>query len=215
MDVFPWDMETQGDVPEDHPRCDKMSVCGTVEQTKGLTFHAYDNLERRNATVEVLMHFGQESKFLSVSSNVAGHFYEYEFEFSNTKKGIAVLEVFVDNEQIPESPFRVEVTELECVGERMAASGDGICECSGDSIIILGGCVSQGVFAAVLSTIVLVIAGQILLWYAAYKRRKADALWQVKIEELRFSQPVEVIGQGAFGVVLLAEYHGTKVAIKR
>lgn len=29
------------------------------------------------------------------------------------------------------------------------------------------------------------------------------------------SQPVEVIGQGSFGVVLLAEYRGTKVAIKR
>jgi serine/threonine protein kinase len=28
-------------------------------------------------------------------------------------------------------------------------------------------------------------------------------------------QPIEVIGQGSFGVVLLAEYRGTKVAIKR
>jgi hypothetical protein len=26
MDIFPWDMETQGEVPEDHPRCDKMSL---------------------------------------------------------------------------------------------------------------------------------------------------------------------------------------------
>ena len=34
-------------------------------------------------------------------------------------------------------------------------------------------------------------------------------------EELNFSHPVEVIGQGAFGVVLAAEYRGTRVAIKR
>jgi serine/threonine protein kinase len=40
-------------------------------------------------------------------------------------------------------------------------------------------------------------------------------MWQVNHEELHFSHPVEVIGQGAFGVVLLAEYRGTKVAIKR
>ena len=40
-------------------------------------------------------------------------------------------------------------------------------------------------------------------------------MWQVNHEELHFSHPVEVIGQGGFGVVLLAEYRGTKVAIKR
>lgn len=34
-------------------------------------------------------------------------------------------------------------------------------------------------------------------------------------EELHFSHPVDIIGQGAFGVVLSAEYRGTKVAIKR
>jgi serine/threonine protein kinase len=40
-------------------------------------------------------------------------------------------------------------------------------------------------------------------------------MWHVNPEELNFSYPVEVIGQGAFGVVLAAEYRGTRVAIKR
>jgi serine/threonine protein kinase len=40
-------------------------------------------------------------------------------------------------------------------------------------------------------------------------------MWHVNPEELNFSHPVEVIGQGAFGVVLAAEYRGTRVAIKR
>jgi hypothetical protein len=40
-------------------------------------------------------------------------------------------------------------------------------------------------------------------------------MWHVNPEELNFSHPVEVIGQGAFGVVLVAEYRGTRVAIKR
>lgn len=38
---------------------------------------------------------------------------------------------------------------------------------------------------------------------------------QVSVDELHFDDPVEVIGQGSFGVVWLAEYRGTKVAIKR
>jgi hypothetical protein len=49
----------------------------------------------------------------------------------------------------------------------------------------------------------------------SYRRRKNDEIWQVDPEELDLSYPVEVIGQGAFGVVLAAEYRGTKVAIKR
>jgi len=39
-------------------------------------------------------------------------------------------------------------------------------------------------------------------------------MWKVHIDELLFGDPVEIIGQGSFGVVLLAEYRGTKVAIK-
>lgn len=44
---------------------------------------------------------------------------------------------------------------------------------------------------------------------------KSDEVWHVRAEELRFDHPVQIVGQGAFGVVLLAEYRGTKVAIKR
>jgi hypothetical protein len=33
--------------------------------------------------------------------------------------------------------------------------------------------------------------------------------------QLQFDDPVEVIGQGSFGVVLMARYRGTKVALKR
>lgn len=48
-----------------------------------------------------------------------------------------------------------------------------------------------------------------------YRREKSDEVWKVNVDELHFSHPAEVIGQGAFGVVLLAEYRGTNVAIKR
>jgi hypothetical protein len=51
--------------------------------------------------------------------------------------------------------------------------------------------------------------------FLRYTRRKNDEMWLVCVEELHFGEPVEIIGQGSFGVVLLAEYRGTKVAIKR
>jgi serine/threonine protein kinase len=53
------------------------------------------------------------------------------------------------------------------------------------------------------------------LFYIAYKKKKNDEVWHVSAEELHFNHPVEIVGQGAFGVVLLAEYRGTSVAIKR
>ena len=49
----------------------------------------------------------------------------------------------------------------------------------------------------------------------SYRNHKADEIWQVQIEELQFDDPVEVIGQGSFGVVLLAHYRGTKVALSK
>lgn len=47
------------------------------------------------------------------------------------------------------------------------------------------------------------------------KRKSNDAVWKVKKEDLKFSDPPEVLGEGTFGEVLLAEYRGTQVAVKR
>jgi hypothetical protein len=72
-----------------------------------------------------------------------------------------------------------------------------------------------GTFTAIMSSIFLLIAMQIGWCFLTYRRKKSDEMWHVNPEELNFSYPVEVIGQGAFGVVLAAEYRGTSVAIKR
>jgi serine/threonine protein kinase len=75
--------------------------------------------------------------------------------------------------------------------------------------------VPTGTFAAILASVGLLVVLQVGWCLLRYKRRKSDEVWHVNHEELDFSHPVEVIGQGAFGVVLLADYRGTKVAIKR
>ena len=72
-----------------------------------------------------------------------------------------------------------------------------------------------GTFTGIVAAIGVLIAFQIVYCYFGYRRRKSDEVWHVNPEELNFSHPVEVIGQGAFGVVLAAEYRGTRVAIKR
>ena len=40
-----------------------------------------------------------------------------EFEFSQTNKGISILEIFVNGEQIPESPIQVQVIDRDCEAE--------------------------------------------------------------------------------------------------
>lgn len=95
--------------------CDKMSVCATTGQRDVATFLVFDNLERDKAKFTAKMHVGQESRPLEVRHATATNMsYAYEFNFSHDQVGIGVLEVFVNDEQIPESPFRVEVVPRNC-----------------------------------------------------------------------------------------------------
>ena len=59
------------------------------------------------------------------------------------------------------------------------------------------------------------ILGLIVFLFYENKRKKNDAVWQVAREELDFGSPPEIIGRGSFGLILLAEYRGTQVAVKR
>lgn len=62
------------------------------------------------------------------------------------------------------------------------------------------------------AVVVLVVAAYL---YVDHKKRKADAVWIIYPSELAFRDPPEVLGRGTFGLVLLAEYRGTQVAVKR
>ena len=91
--------------------CDKMELCGQVQQTKEITFRAIDHHKRLGAEVEVLMHIGGES--ITIPVETIGPF-TYEFNWSHNEVSVVVMEVFFDGEQIPESPFRVQVLERQC-----------------------------------------------------------------------------------------------------
>mmetsp|Transcript_10342 Transcript_10342/g.22762 ORF Transcript_10342/g.22762 Transcript_10342/m.22762 type:complete len:1423 (+) Transcript_10342:125-4393(+) len=208
--------------------CDKMSVCGVVEQTKNISFLATDNRQRVGiaegddgvevgATLSVVMHVGNQEPYqLDVIDQ--GDF-TYEFTWSHNEIGVGVMEVYINGEQIPDSPIRVQVIErmcdLEFPGEDKANSANGDCVCKDSTIQMGTKCISTTVIAVVISGGSALILAIIGLFYLRYRNFKNDQMWQVNVDELHLDDPPEVVGSGSFGVVILAEYRGTKVAIKR
>ena len=47
------------------------------------------------------------------------------------------------------------------------------------------------------------------------RKRESDAVWLVNPEELIYGDPIRILGRGSFGMVLMADYRGTNVAVKR
>lgn len=53
----------------------------------------------------------------NVEEHLSAHLVEpylYEFEFSRPNRGVSILEIFVNGEQIPESPVQVQVIDRDC-----------------------------------------------------------------------------------------------------
>ena len=110
-------------------------------------------------------------------------------------------------------PFSVRVNAQHC-GDLRVADADGNCVCDSTAVSIGSGCTS---YAVLVTSIVLPLVALILLaiyFCAVRKRRKDDAIWEIDPAELEFSDPPESLGKGSFGQVVLANYRGTKVAVK-
>jgi hypothetical protein len=101
------------DEDEDFLGCDKMSLCGKFPQRDTAKFVIYDNRERLGSDVRVVMHAGQETLDLPVTPHPNISFL-YQFEYTTNTRGISIMEVFFDDVQIPESPFRIETTKADC-----------------------------------------------------------------------------------------------------
>lgn len=63
--------------------------------------------------------------------------------------------------------------------------------------------------------VAVLLAGLIIFLFYEHKRNANESVWKITPEELDFADPPQVIGRGSFGVVLLGEYRGTQVAVKR
>jgi serine/threonine protein kinase len=74
---------------------------------------------------------------------------------------------------------------------------------------------SSSILAAIISVSLFIATCVVAYFCMQYRNNKNDQMWQLNVDEIHFDDPAEVIGQGSFGVVLLAEYRGSKIAIKR
>lgn len=215
--------------------CAKMEICGTTKQQQTITFRAVDNRKRDGIDyLTVVVSEGdatREIKAIQVEgpeivadSETEGSGesprYTYKFDIVSSRVGIMILEIFAGRSQIPESPLRVQVEPRSCAddygGDSLReADASGNCICTTNSVDIGGRCVALSVLlpAILIPTFFLALIGICL--YVDHKKKQADAVWNVKPSELNFDDPPEIVGRGTFGLVLLAEYRGTQVAVKR
>jgi serine/threonine protein kinase len=192
--------------------CARMSLCGTVEQTKTLTFRARDNLERRIVLV-VTVHEGSETRQVRVEPDHGAH--TYEFNITSPHIGILTLEISLGGQQISQSPLRVEVQKRICDDELLEADTNGSCICKASTIAIGEKCVRYKVLIPSVLGLFAILSAIGVYGYTKRKTKEADSLWDIHVGDLHFTTPPETIGHGRFGLVLLAEYKGTRVAVKR
>lgn len=198
--------------------CEKMSLCATIEQTKTLYIDIDDHRKRVDPVVEVDIYLDSQTVHIDVSRHPTKPFtYEFTWQYDYTQIGI--MNVFFNGEQIPQSPVRIQVVDRQCEidfpGQKRQATSDGDCACGEGSMEVSGKCVESTIMAIVISIAAVILVTCLGICYVRYRNHKNDEMWQVNLDELTFDDPPEVIGQGSFGVVLLGQYRGTKVALKR
>jgi ABC transporter, phosphonate, periplasmic substrate-binding protein len=203
--------------------CEKFSYCGKVPQGSIITYHAVDHMQRLDTTFTASLLSNDQTVTIPMRrlSFVGPERFVHElvFDASNQPQGVILVAIYADTEQIPESPFRMQVVEYDCAAETgsslYVSDGNGECVCISSAVEIGGNCVSLKVLLPSIIVPSIVLAILLFLCYKAEKRRRADAVWKVAPEELQFDEPPRVIGRGSFGLVLLAEYKNKKVAVKR
>ena len=92
---------------------------------------------------------------------------------------------------------------------------DGKCHCQDGALEIGGKCApTNEVLVETLVPGLAVLVG-IFLFGMGVQKRQADRAWQIEPKMIQVDEPPEVLGTGAFGVVLAARFRGHKVALKR
>ena len=201
--------------------CSKFSLCGKVQQEHALTFRAIDNRERPNATMTGAFLLPDESEDPFTFEKVGDHPPTFQFDFVASKKtvGQKAVKIRINDEEIPESPFRIHVLKRDCAADtgdpRREADDFGQCVCQRGMVEISSKCVSLAVLIPCTLAAIIVVFSIGVHFYVKYKKEQADNFWKIKPNELHFENPPRVLGRGTFGLVVLAEYRGTAVAVKQ
>jgi serine/threonine protein kinase len=106
--------------------------------------------------------------------------------------------------------------DLECgEGYQCLCSPCALIKLCVDAVEFNGKCVAYNVFLPSLLVPIFVVSAILVYCYVDYRRKQSDSVWAVQTSQLKFDDPPIVVGVGTFGLVLLAEYRGTAVAVKR
>ena len=123
----------------DENGCNKMSLCGMIEQRKTIHFMIVDNRKREKPLVEVDIYLDFETIHMDVKPHATCP-YTYEMTWSHANTGIGVMNIHFDGEQIPQSPVRIQVIDRRCdldfPGQRQISNAAGGCDC-GEGYVFL------------------------------------------------------------------------------
>ncbi|CAJ1954719.1 unnamed protein product [Cylindrotheca closterium] len=87
--------------------------------------------------------------------------------------------------------------------------------CHRAAYFIAGRCLSIWLLMAAILVPICLIGSIAIYRYMKRKEEESNRLWLVGSNELHFPSPRVVIGHGSFGVVMQAEFRGSKVAVKQ
>jgi hypothetical protein len=109
----------------------------------------------------------------------------------------------------------IQVNAQNCTDSSRVLSDFGVCVCPTGAIEMAHSCVDITVLtcSVVIPLFLIIILGVYL--HGLAKRKKADAVWEVKPSDLKIGETPFILGEGSFGLVVLADYRGTQVAVKR
>eukprot|EP00238_Polyblepharides_amylifera_P001073 CAMPEP_0196572604 /NCGR_PEP_ID=MMETSP1081-20130531/2618_1 /TAXON_ID=36882 /ORGANISM="Pyramimonas amylifera, Strain CCMP720" /LENGTH=1072 /DNA_ID=CAMNT_0041889967 /DNA_START=195 /DNA_END=3410 /DNA_ORIENTATION=- len=167
----------------------------------------------------------------SAASTTAGKF---AFNFTTFRRGSALLEIrtCVHNEedelsctQIPESPILLEIVDKVCLEAHKDSNPFGECVCvegfeldsEGRECHLIGngkGLAEKYVILLAIgaATFLLLVFGGVLFYFLRVEKKQD---WLLPRSEIKYSDPPEVLGQGTFGLVVVAVFRNTEVAVKR
>ena len=167
----------------------------------GQVLRAGDSLPFNFSIQTNALELGTTSGFISV--NVRDD--SYPDCFYNEEKSLSV-----SVRVLPQNCARITGDRL-----RVPDATGTLCVCKETAVEIGGRCISIGIGMPTVLIPLLVVGAILVFAYVGRKRKQADSVWAVKSSELIYNDPPEVAGRGTFGLVLIAEYRGTTVAVKR
>eukprot|EP00049_Salpingoeca_infusionum_P014361 m.268384 g.268384 ORF g.268384 m.268384 type:complete len:629 (+) comp15657_c1_seq5:968-2854(+) len=92
---------------------------------------------------------------------------------------------------------------------------EGRCFCNQGFMSFGSTCIRDWHFAIAATFTLCAVIGGLIFGVFLHMKSRADRLWHINPDDIKFDHPPEVLGAGSFGVVLKGEWHGAHVAVKR